>query len=216
MSSEQYYDNLIVQKIYAGRQYYQVNGLDYSPEGYILEESPQESKCWLLDTKKVYSHTALRECLIAGILCNDSHLQENKVGQWIVNGNPIEGALIAAASKAKLNQSSLQQLMPKLATLVSASKCRYMATLHPNVDGKIIYIKGAPEIILPRAQHMVNDSGKLVELDSERVVIEAESMSKQGLQVLAFAKKQVSTEKTSLKHADLEGRLVFLGLQGMA
>ncbi|NJK57106.1 MAG: hypothetical protein HC939_14395 [Pleurocapsa sp. SU_5_0] len=198
MSSEQYYDNLIVQKIYAGRQYYQVNGWDYSPEGYILEESPQESKCWLLDTKKVYSHTALRECLIAGILCNDSHLQENKVGQWIVNGNPIEGALIAAASKAKLNQSSLQQLMPKLATLVSASKCRYMATLHPNVDGKIIYIKGAPEIILPRAQHMVDDSGKLVELDSERVVIEAESMSKQGLQVLAFAKSKFRQKKLPL------------------
>lgn len=214
MSSEQYYDNLIVQKIYAGRQHYQVNGLDYSPEGYILEESPQESKCWLLDTNKVYSHTALRECLIAGILCNDSHLQENKAGQWIVNGNSIEGALIAAASKAKLNQFSLQQLMPKLATVL-ASGCRYMATLHPNIDGKIIYIKGAPEIILPRAQHMVDDSGKLIELDLEIVAIAAESMSKQGLQVIALAKKQVPTEKTSLSHADLEDRLVFLGLQGI-
>lgn len=214
MNFEQYRHNSIVKEIYTGWQHYQVNGLGYSPEGYILEVSPQESKCWPLDITKLYSHIALKECLIAGILCSDSYL-ENKEGQWIVIGNPIEGALIAAASKAKLHQSSLQQLMPKLDTISFASKFQYMATLHPNVHGKTIYIKGAMDTILPRARQMLDASGNVIDLDSELVALEAESMIKDGLQVIAFAKKQVSVEKTSLDRADLESGFIFLGLQGM-
>lgn len=37
--------------------------------------------------------------LTAGLLCNDSHFQEED-GQWEVVGVPTEGALIAVARKA--------------------------------------------------------------------------------------------------------------------
>jgi magnesium-transporting ATPase (P-type) len=40
-------------------------------------------------------------------------------------------------------------------------------------------------------------------------------MKKEGLGVLAFATKQVSTEKTSLMRKDLKSGLIFLGLQGV-
>ena len=42
--------------------------------------------------------SCLMECLKAGILCNDSLLQE-KDGIWLVQGDPTEGALLAAAIK---------------------------------------------------------------------------------------------------------------------
>jgi cation-transporting ATPase F len=126
MNFAQYNDNSSVTEIYTGRQHYQVEGLDYSPQGYILKVSPQESKCWLLNITELYSHIALRECLIAGMLCNNSGLKNQK-GQWIVVGNPLEGASIAAASKAGLYQSSWQHLMPKLDTFSCTSKFQYMA-----------------------------------------------------------------------------------------
>jgi Ca2+-transporting ATPase len=215
MNSNPHQPNLTVRSIYAGWRHYQIiNGLDYGPEGQILEVSAQESKCWLLDATKLYSQIALRECLIAGILCNDSHL-EKKEGEWIVIGNPIEGALIAAGSKAKLYQSSLKQLMPKLDTISSESEFQYMATLHLDVDGKTIYIKGSPEEVLPRAKQTLDANGNLVYLYSELVKLEVEFMTKEGLQVFAFAKKQVSAEKASLEHADLESGFIFLGLQGI-
>jgi Ca2+-transporting ATPase len=210
MNFEQY----IVKEIYTGWGHYQVNGLDYSPEGYILEVSPQEAKCWVLDITELYSHIPLRECLIAGILCSDSYLN-NKEGQWIIIGNPIEGALIAAASKAGLYKSNFQRLMPKLDTIRSTPEFQYMATLHSNIDEKTIYIKSTPEKILPCAQKMLDANGNLIDLDIELVALQTESMREDGLQVIAFAKKQVSAEKNFLDRADLESKFVFLGLQGI-
>jgi cation-transporting P-type ATPase F len=214
MNYKTHYDNLAVKEIYTGLQNYQVDGLGYSPEGYIVEVSPQESKCWLLDVTKICSRIALKECLIAGILCSDSYVK-NQEGHWIVSGDPIEGALIAAASKAKLNQSNFCQLMPRLDTIPFSAKFQYMATLHQNIEDKTIYLKGAPETVLPRAKEMLDSNGNLIQLDSELVALQAESMIADGLKVLAFAKKQVLPEKTSLERADLKNRFVFLGLQGI-
>ncbi|WP_201258117.1 hypothetical protein [Piscirickettsia litoralis] len=44
------------------------------------------------------SHTALKECLLAGLLCNNSLLVQ-KEGNWEIDGDPTEGALIVAARK---------------------------------------------------------------------------------------------------------------------
>jgi cation-transporting P-type ATPase F len=214
MNYKTYDDNLAVKEIYTGLKNYQVDGLGYGEEGYILEVSPQESKCWLLDITKFCSHIALKECLIAGILCSDSYVK-NQEGHWMVVGDPVEGALIAAASKVKLNQSSFCQLMPRLDTISFSAKFQYMATLHQNIEGKTIYIKGTPEAILPRAKKMLDASGNLIELDSELVAAQTESMIDDGLKVLAFAKKQVLAEKISLERTDLENRFIFLGLQGI-
>jgi magnesium-transporting ATPase (P-type) len=51
-------------------------------------EIPLLGCCWA-------RNSALQECLIAGLLCNDSHLEE-KNGQWVVVDDPTEGALIAS------------------------------------------------------------------------------------------------------------------------
>jgi cation-transporting P-type ATPase F len=214
MNYKTYDDSLAVKEIYTGLQNYQVDGLGYSPEGYILEISPQESKCWLLDMTKICSHIALKECLIAGVLCSDSFIQ-NQEGDWIVVGDPAEGALIAAASKVELNQSHFCKLMPRLDTIHFSAKFQCMATLHQNIEGKTIYIKGTPEAILPRAQEMLDVRGNLIKLDSELVVEQVESMLEDELAVMAFAKKHISTEKTSLERVDLKNGFIFLGLQGI-
>jgi cation-transporting P-type ATPase F len=215
MNSKQDKNSASVREIYAGFRHYQVINSNDSSEGYILEVSPQESKCWLLDDIKLYSHTALRECLIAGIFCNNSQWKEQQ-GQWILVGNSIDNALIAVASKARLNLSNLEKLMPKLDIVSFPEKFQYMATLHQNIDGKTIYLKSFLERVLPCVEQMIDSTGDLVSLESQMIKLEAKSMTQEGLEVFAFAKKQVSTEKTSLKHNDLKSGFIFLGLQGLS
>ncbi len=193
-------NQMTVQEIYAGGQNYTVSGVGYNPEGAIL-----------------FNHTiatlspALLECLKAGILCNDSHL-EVKNGKWQVVGDPTEGALIAAANKAGLTQEVLE--MPRLDSIPFESQFQYMATLHQTDLTKTIYVKGSVETILNRCQQMLDAEGQPIEVNREQIEQEVNCLAKQGLRVLAFAKKSAAYED-SVDHADIETGLIFLGLQGM-
>ncbi|PLZ92032.1 carbonate dehydratase [Fischerella thermalis CCMEE 5196] len=205
-------NQMTVQAIYAGGQNYTVTGVGYVPEGKIL-----------LNEKPVNwdNSPALQECIKAGLLCNDSHL-EKKNGQWQVVGDPTEGALIVVANKVGITRSSLEEEMPRLDVIPFESEFQYMATLHKTASDQkqgTIYVKGSVEAILKRCQQMLDVEGNLIPLDAETIHQEVDAMAHQGLRVLAFAKKTVPDVETlctrSLQHADIENDLIFLGLQGM-
>lgn len=203
-------NQMTVQAIYVGGEYYTVTGVGYAPEGEIL-----------LDEKPVNwnNFPALEECLKAGLLCNDSHL-ETKEGQLQVVGDPTEGALIAVANKVELTHSRLEEEMPRLDAIPFESEFQYMATLHDSsLTGeqkhRTIFVKGSVEAILQRSQQMLDVEGNLASVNAETVHQEVDAMARQGLRVLAFAKKSVPVTQNSLDHADIENNLIFLGLQGM-
>ncbi len=208
-------NQMTVQAIYAGDQHYTVINVGYAPQGEIL-----------LDEKPVNwdNSSALKECLTAGLLCNDSHL-EKKDGQWVLVGDPTEGALIAVANKVGYTRSGLEEEMPRLDVIPFESEFQYMATLHETSSStneqkhRIIYVKGSVEAILKRCQLRLDAQGNLVPVNTETVHQEVDAMANLGLRVLAFAKKSVSDVETlhttSLQHADIEDDLIFLGLQGM-
>ncbi|MBW4619357.1 MAG: cation-transporting P-type ATPase [Cyanosarcina radialis HA8281-LM2] len=199
-------NQMTVQAIYAGGHQYHVSGEGYVPEGEIfLDEAPVE-----LDKSRI-----LQECLIAGLLCNDSHL-EVKDRQWNVVGDPTEGALIVVANKAGYNRADLEQKMLRIDVIPFESEYQYMATLHRSREPrKIIYVKGSLEAILSRSQQMLDAQGNLTSLAPNIIHEEADAMAELGLRVLAFAKKSVRDEQNSLDHADIEAGLIFIGLQGM-
>ncbi len=204
-------NQMTVQAIYAGDQQYTVSGVGYGPEGKILLDEE------LVNPKNA---PALQECLTAGVLCNDSHL-EAKNGKWVVVGDPTEGALIAAANKVGLIHSALEREMPRLDTIPFESEFQYMATLHETPRGKTIYIKGSVEAILKRCHLMLNTAGQLTPMDCVETLRETSLerevniMARQGLRVLALAKKSVPDDQDSVDHPDIETGLIFLGLQGM-
>ncbi|WP_414754155.1 HAD-IC family P-type ATPase [Anabaena sp. CCY 9910] len=204
-------NQMTVQAIYAGGHQYTVSGVGYAPDGEILrDEQPVD-----LNREK-----GLQECLIAGLLCNDSHL-ETKNGRWVVLGDPTEGALIASANKANFSQPTLLKQMPRLDGIPFESDYQYMATLHNTPTGKVIYVKGSVEAILQRCSLMLNTDGQPRPLDCvetlKQTTIEREVniMARQGLRVLALAKKLVDNEQNDVDHADIANGLIFIGLQGM-
>lgn len=90
-----------------------------------------------------------------------------------------------------------------------------MATLHPTHLGNVIYVKGSMEAIFKRCDQLVKGQGQLEPLDRDRIERRAEAVAKQGLRILAFAKKSVPADQQSLLHSDLDRGLILLGLQGM-
>ncbi len=198
-------NQMTVQEIYSGGQSYLVTGTGYSPEGEI-----QLNK---LPINVSYSPT-LQECLQAGMICNDSHL-EFKNDDWIAIGSATEGALITVAKKADFSQQVLSKSMPRLDSIPFESQFQYMATLHKTSTGKVLYAKGSVESILSRCGSSLDTQGNPAEVDREQIYHQVDEMAKQGLRVLALAKKSVPESQNSVDRADLESGLIFLGIQGM-
>jgi potassium/sodium efflux P-type ATPase len=200
-------NQMTVQKVCVGGLCYEFSGVGYAPEG---EVRPGESP---LDLQ---AHPALAECLKAGLLCNDSRLI-SKDGQWGIEGDPTEAALITAAVKAGLSREMLEQDLPRIDTLPFESQHQYMATLHAAADGStaVIYLKGSVESVLSRCRDACGTDLEPGVLDPARVQREVEEMAASGLRILAFARKQLSAPGQSVTHADVADGLTFLGLQAM-
>jgi cation-transporting ATPase F len=210
-------NQMTVQAIYAGGEHYSVSGTGYDPDGEIGHVEAE--------TGREYPRTnpTLKECLMVGVLCNDSHL-EVKDDRWTVVGDPTEGALITAGRKAGYVRAELAEKVPRIDSIPFESDFQYMATLNEVKDpvvemgepgSRLIFVKGSVEAIVSRSEQMQRADGQVVPIHAEEIHQQAEAIAKHGLRVLAFAKKTVSPEQRSLDHTDIESGLVFLGLQGM-
>jgi Ca2+-transporting ATPase len=157
--------------------------------------------------------------LQAGLLCNDSALVE-KDGRWQAQGDPTEVALLVSARKGGLLPDVLLAQMPRLDTIPFESQHQYMATLHaaglssPN-SGRIVYVKGAVEVILARCAFALDAAGVPGPLEADKIHQWVDEMAAQGWRVLACARGELPPGTNHLTHADLATGLTFLGLQGM-
>jgi calcium-translocating P-type ATPase len=134
---------------------------------------------------------------LAAALCNDARLYL-KDGVWAVEGDPMEGALLAFAGKAGGDRSA-----QRLDAIPFDSRHRFMAVLSKGATGRLIHVKGAPERVLRMC----------AELDQAHWHKLAETLAKRGLRVLAFAQRAETGDQIDPKA--LEGGLTFLGLVGL-
>jgi len=200
-------NQMTVQEIWAGGVLYSVTGSGYDPEGQVLYNGRE------VEAKDA---PALSECLTAGILCNDSQLQQED-GRWSVQGDPTEGALIVAARKLGLSEETLKTKLPRVDVIPFESERQYMATLHGVTGGQetLIYMKGAVERVLERCSQQISSQGTTEILDRISPLRAAEQMAARGLRVLAFARKPCLDCHLKFGHQDVASDLTFIGLQGM-
>ena len=133
----------------------------------------------------------------AAALCNDAALIDRQ-GQWSVEGDPMEGALLAFAGK--VTQGITGQ---RLDAIPFDSRHRFMAVLTEGPQGRVTHVKGAPERVL-RMCHG---------LDLHHWQDRADAMARRGLRVLALAEQSQGGARIEAK--TLEGGLSFLGLVGL-
>jgi Ca2+-transporting ATPase len=200
-------NQMTVQEIHAGDRDYHVTGNGYEPTGKISRDrNPIE----------ISDETALEECLLAGLLCNDSRL-DNEGARWTVIGDPTEGALLASAMKGGFDPATVNRHLPRLDSIPFESDYQYMATLHGGTDERVIYLKGSVEAILSRCRSYQTVIGSYRDINDYETVIlhRVKKMADRGLRVLAFAKLPVSVHQSSIEREDIREGLIFLGLQGM-
>jgi magnesium-transporting ATPase (P-type) len=192
---------MTVTDLWAGGAGVTVEGQGYAPEGSLSGGNPGP---------------ALRETLIAGALCNDATLVfESR--RWQHAGDPTEVALLVAARKGGLDETTLRRLFPRRDELPFDSARQTMATLH-EVEGRpTLYAKGAIEKILPACDRLLTAGGHEVALDAggrELIATAAAGMAARGLRVLATARRQAATAG-ELTEKTLDAGLVFLGFAAM-
>ncbi len=199
-------NEMTVKKIYASQHMYDLSGVGYSCDGEILLDA---------DKADLEKNEALKETLIAGVMCNSSTIAlEN--GYYKVNGDPTEGALIISALKAGIKKDELKEELIHIDTLVFESQHQYMASYYnkKNIDYSPVFIKGSVEKIVQRCESMLDSNGNVTAIDKEKIAQIARDMAQDGLRVLAFAKVH-KTGLSKIEHHHLDEGLIFLGLQGM-
>lgn len=139
----------------------------------------------------------LSKIALAATLCNDAALHR-KEGRWTVEGDPMEGALLAFAGKVRGDHAAR-----RLDAIPFDSRHRFMAVLTHGATGRLTHVKGAPERVL----RMCGD------IDYQPWHDKAEAMARRGLRVLALAERAETGER--IDAAALEGGLTFLGLVGL-
>ena len=196
-------NEMTVRDLWNGKQNFKVNGAGINPDGEIIN----------ITTDQVATDNEIGELIRAAALCNDSSLQF-KEGHWTAVGDPTEVALIAAAGKFGLNEEKVKNEWLRLDELPFDSAKKIMATLHQSPSGeKIIYLKGAPESVIPLLKHSETSSGVSIH---DEVRTESLALAETGMRVLAFASKKLQDANSSvISERDLN-EFDFLGIQAMS
>jgi magnesium-transporting ATPase (P-type) len=156
----------------------------------------------------------LHEVIRAAVLCNDASLEQRN-SQWLMHGDPMEGALLVSGLKAGLDIEAEVKHYPRTDLIPFESEHRFMATLHHSHTGDaFIFLKGAPERVLEMCAHQRTLYGDQP-VDKKYWLTRIEEIAQQGQRVLAIAFKPVSAEKMELTFSDVENELIILGLFGL-
>jgi Ca2+-transporting ATPase len=146
---------------------YDVSGRGYGPEGLVTAP----------DGSPAGSEPALRRLLRDLALCNDAELRSSETG-WTVLGDPLDGALLAAAEKGGVVPAAARGAWPRTGEDPFDHRSRRMTTYHRRVDGRTLSVsKGAPEAF----------AGRLDAADTDRALGVAEDLAASGYRVLAVA-----------------------------
>ena len=181
---------------------YQVGGTGYRPEGAIT-----------LDGEQVFlaEHPNLHALIEVVAVANDTHIAEED-GQWKVTGEPTEGALRTLANKADFDSRAHQ----RHASIPFESLNKFMATLNSTPNGQQrILLKGAPDRLLARCQHELGADASVQPIDHAFWEAEIDRLSREGLRVLAAARREVDADQRHLAISDLDHGMVFIGLIGI-
>ncbi|MEO5863246.1 MAG: calcium-translocating P-type ATPase, PMCA-type [Burkholderiales bacterium] len=153
---------------------------------------------------------AMRRLLTALALNNDASVPDGAPAF----GDPTEVALLLAARQAGYEKDALETATARIAELPFDSDRKLMTTMHRDGAGIVAYTKGAPEKIIERCAHILRD-GQPTPLSVESVLDVAERMAAEGLRVIGVAYRDWDSMPTQFASADLESKLIFLGLVGM-
>lgn len=179
-------------------QAFSISGEGYEPAGGIAWEGTGD----------------LTQLLRPLVLCTESRVQQGKL-----MGDPTEGALYVLAQKGGLDPPQEQASRPRIAEIPFDSAHKFMATFHRDGKDVVMFIKGAPDVVLHRCTRwQAGNSSQPLDETSRATIQQANTdFTNQALRVLAVARRRIPAQQFNP-----EGDLwtwaedwTFLGLAGL-
>jgi Ca2+-transporting ATPase len=184
-------------------------------------------------------YQAVLTTLWVAALNNDAELEiagsTNGKENYRMVGDPTEGALLVAATKAGAIVQDLNIDYPRVQEVPFDSARKRMITIHAlehprpedispfddrngNPKGYVVTVKGAPDLVLERCTHYQRMDDYSIPLDDDqrmRILQANDLMTQDALRVLGMAYRVLPAEPREITTDDLEQELTFVGLIGM-
>ncbi|KAI8937735.1 hypothetical protein NX059_005435 [Plenodomus lindquistii] len=207
-----------------------VAGEEYTPEGardmLKVGQSEKPAVTLFVDREEVINQVRI----LAG-LCNsgefDAATMNLPIAERKINGDATDQAVLRL-SESLGSVSDLRREWKKVFEIAFNSKNKFMVRLmtpvgqNPTSNNTTLMMKGAPDIILPRCDLLLNGKGEAVPLtDTQRMRIEniKDNWSLQGKRVILLAQKPTVVPSSTNHEKEVliaarEG-LTFVGLLGI-
>ncbi len=196
-------NEMTVAMVLTAEHCFALDGEGYSPEGILRLNDIAVAPA---------KHGVMEELARAAVLCNDAALHV-KAGQWQVEGDPMEGALVTLAMKAAFDPEIERAAWPRLGEIPFDAEHRFMATLHKMPLGQhVVLVKGAPEAVLAMCSQQECEDGARP-LDTEFWLERIAEAAVHGERVLGFAMRHMPVGAEGIDFPDVEKELTFLGIE---
>lgn len=201
-------NKMTVTRLWSGGRTWRVTGTGYDPYGDFYE-----------DGKMVHAEEEkpLKQMLTFGMLCNNANITKQKKG-FELDGDPTEGALVAAAMKAGLTRELLDDEFRVIREFPFDANRKMMTVVIEAKNGERFAVtKGAPDVVLTRSKHLLwgGIEERLTSTYRENIQKEVQAMGNEALRTIAIAFRPMKHRQTFYSENDTERDLTFIGLQAM-
>lgn len=133
-----------------------------------------------------------------GMLSTDAYAENPDASfeEIVVRGNLTEQALLRLGARCGLNQYELAQKEPLVDNLLFSSEQKYSASLRRIGEKEMLYVLGAPEVVLSNVSLFLNKKGEEVStlnsLEFKELLLKKDELVTLGYRVIACAYKNLN------------------------
>ncbi len=154
-------------------------------------------------------------------ICNNANLikdESTSENDYKIIGDPTEASLVVLAEKAGLKKDVLGER--KIDDLPFNSELKYRASLSviaKEKDKQELYVVGAPEAVLERANFYLDRNGRKIKLDKNKkseILKRVDGLTDNAMRTIALAYKPLPLKQKNLSD-DIVDDMVFVGAVGI-
>jgi len=199
---------MTIQRIITASGEADVSGIGYGPGGSVTRDGEAIS-----DPAQIRE---LQLLLAAGSRANDARLVQDELGDWVIQGDPTEGAFLVACRKLA-GTVEISDEFDRRGQVPFTSERKMMSVLDTAPDRTRLFSKGAPDVLLTRCTALQVGDDIVPITDERRAALHAqvEELSSQAYRTLGVAYRQLDHHTDWQADEALEEQLVYLGLVGI-
>lgn len=206
-------NQMTVERVIIGHEQFNISGTGYEATGSIQATTGHK-----LSAAVIQKHNLFFMC---GAFASNAKVlgPDHDHASWYCLGDPTEGALIVLARKVGINTDQLEKLHPELKEFTFDSARKRMSSIRELDGEKVSFVKGAPEGILERCTHILEDgqTRRLTPTDREWFMQQHKVAASRAMRNLIYAYKRLpgKSNPKQLSMDEAEDNLTLLGMVSM-